>query len=68
MRVSQQTTLLYSGTLLAKLYHSQHQEGSAFHYQQQAMSAKDSLFGLEKFQRLQRLTLLEQQRQQLQAE
>jgi signal transduction histidine kinase len=68
-QLSQPKMVLDVSRLLVKLYHDQHQVDSAFHYQQVAIAANDSLFGPEKFQRLQLLTLTEQQlQQQLQEE
>ncbi len=57
-------TLLNASSLLSKLYKAKGSLDSAYHYQQIAMSVKDSLFGAEKFQKLQLLNLTEQQRVQ----
>lgn len=66
-RLGQKTTLLSASSLLANLYRNRHQPDSAFYYQDVATATKDSLFGPDKFRRLQVLTLSEQQRvQQLQ--
>jgi two-component system NtrC family sensor kinase len=56
--------VLDATTLLAKIYKSKNKPDSAYHYLEIAMEMKDSLFGPEKFQRLQLLTINEQQRQQ----
>ena len=63
-RVSQEIILLSATNLMVKLYQANGNMDSAFHYLQLAAIANDSLFGPEKFQRLQLLTLAEQQRQQ----
>ena len=66
---SESQILLKASTLLSLLYKSGNKLDSAFYYQQIAMATKDSLFGPEKFRRLQLLTLAEQQRiQNLQQE
>jgi signal transduction histidine kinase len=57
-------TLLQVSNLLVKLHEENGNKDSAFHYLQIAMATKDIMFGPEKFQRLQLLTLTEQQRQQ----
>jgi signal transduction histidine kinase len=57
-------TLLNASSLLSKLYKTKGSLDSAYHYQQIEMSVKDSLFGAEKFQKLQLLNLTEQQRVQ----
>jgi two-component system, NtrC family, sensor kinase len=62
--VSQKTVLLSVTSLLVKLYQVSGDLDSAFHYQGVSMAAKDSLFGPEKFKRLQLLALAEQQREQ----
>lgn len=62
--VSQKTLLLSVTSLLVKLYQASGDLDSAFHYQGVSMTAKDSLFGAEKFKRLQLLALAEQQREQ----
>jgi signal transduction histidine kinase len=65
---SQQISLrkiqLNASSLLVKIHHAKGRIDSAFHYQQAAIAAKDSLFGPEKFHQLQLMTLAEQQRQQ----
>jgi len=53
---------LNAASLLAQLYKTKDKLDSAFYYQQAAMNTKDSLFGLDKFHKLQLLTLSEQQR------
>src|SRR6266498_4986668 len=63
-RSFQKTWVLEASNLLAKLYKAKNMLDSAFHYQEITMAMKDSLFGLEKFQRLQLLTINEQQHQQ----
>src|SRR5882724_6599195 len=63
-RALQKSTELNVSTLLVKLYRMNGSMDSAFRYQQEAMSIKDSLYGPEKFQQLQLLTLTEQRRQQ----
>jgi len=60
----EKTVLLDAGGLLATLYKTRGDMDSAFHYLQTAMNVKDSLFGLDKFHKLQLLTLSEQQRMQ----
>ncbi len=68
-KASQKTVQLDASSLLTRLYNTKGNVDSAFYYQQAAMEAKDSLFGLDKFQQLQLLTLTEQKRiQQLQEE
>ena len=62
-RVSLQTTVLEASNLLANVYKANNKLDSAFHYQQVALATKDALYGREKFQQLQLLTLTEQQRQ-----
>jgi len=61
-KASQKTAQLDASSLLTKLYKVKGNVDSAFDYQEVAMKAKDSLFGLDRFQRLQLLTLSEQQR------
>ncbi len=63
-RVAHKLTEHNASNLLAKLYQANGNMDSAFHYQQVAMAANDSLYGPEKFKQLQLLTLSEQQRQQ----
>ncbi|MEO8762827.1 MAG: ATP-binding protein [Ginsengibacter sp.] len=60
----QKTWVLNASNLLAILYKEKNKIDSAFHYQEITMAMKDSLFGPEKFRRLQLLTISEQQRQQ----
>jgi signal transduction histidine kinase len=60
----QKTWMLEASNLLVKLYKAKNEIDSAFHYQAISMELKDSLFGPEKFHRLQLLTINEQQRQQ----
>jgi len=62
-RSFQKTWVLEASNLLTKLYKAKNMLDSAFHYQEITMAMKDSLFGLEKFQRLQLLTINEQQHQ-----
>jgi signal transduction histidine kinase len=59
---SAKTSSLNAASLLAQLYRTKDKLDSAFYYQQTAMNTKDSLFGLDKFHKLQLLTLSEQQR------
>ncbi len=59
---SAKTSSLNAASLLAQLYKTKDKLDSAFYYQQAAMNTKDSLFGLDKFHKLQLLTLSEQQR------
>jgi signal transduction histidine kinase len=63
-KISAKTVVLDASSLLVKLYKAKNNLDSAFHYQQVAMAAKDSLFGPQKFQRLQLLMLTEQKRVQ----
>ena len=67
-QVSYRLTVLEASSLLTALYRTQHNIDSAFHYQNLAVMMKDSLFGPDKFQQLQLLTLTEQQQQQQQRE
>jgi two-component system, NtrC family, sensor kinase len=63
------TTTLDASYLLSSLYKERGNLDSAFYYQQLAITTKDSLFGLDKFHKLQLLSLAEQQRiQQLKEE
>jgi tetratricopeptide (TPR) repeat protein len=55
---------LNAASLLSQLYKTKDKLDSAFYYQQAAMNTKDNLFGLDKFHKLQLLTLSEQQRLQ----
>jgi two-component system, NtrC family, sensor kinase len=55
---------LDASSLLAKIYKSKNKLDSAYYYQDISMSMRDSLFGIDKFQRLQLLAINEQQRQQ----
>ena len=61
---SYKTAILDAGILLASLYKQKGNLDSAFYYQQMAMNIKDSLFGLDKFQKIQLLALSEEQRVQ----
>jgi len=63
-RAVEKKWVLETSNLLVKLYKAKKEIDSAFHYQEVAMALKDSLFGPEKFQRLQLLAINEQQRQQ----
>ncbi|OGX89089.1 hypothetical protein BEN47_08160 [Hymenobacter lapidarius] len=67
-QVSYRMTMLEASNLLTRLYQARANVDSAFHYQRLAMATHDSLFGPEKFQRLQLLAFNEQQRQQAQRE
>ena len=58
------TAILDASSLLATLYKRTGKLDSAFYYLQVATNTKDSLFGLDKFQKLQLLTLSEQRRLQ----
>ncbi|MEP7374744.1 MAG: ATP-binding protein [Chitinophagaceae bacterium] len=60
----QKSWQVFSSNLLVKLYRERDNLDSAFYYQQVATALKDSLYGPEKFQRLQLLTSMEQLRQQ----
>jgi two-component system NtrC family sensor kinase len=51
-----------AGRLLTKLYETKGERDSAFYFQQATMNINDSLFGPDKFQKLQLLALSEQQR------
>ena len=61
---SEKTWLLETSNLLVKLYKAKNEIDSAFHYQEVSLALKDSLFGPEKFHKLQLLAINEQQRQQ----
>jgi len=61
---SYKTAVLEAGILLASFYKQKGNLDSAFYYQQMAMNIKDSLFGLDKFQKIQLLALSEEQRVQ----
>ncbi len=50
-------TVLDASILLSKLYKEKNNLDSAFHYHEIAMKTKDSMYGREKFQQLQLLTL-----------
>lgn len=63
-RVVFRSIMMDVSSLLAKLYKARNHPDSALYYQEIAMAAQDSLFSPEKFQRLQLLTITEQQRQQ----
>jgi len=56
--------LLETSNLLVKLYKEKNNIDSAFHYQEVSMNLNDSIFGPEKFRRLQLLAINEQQEQQ----
>jgi two-component system NtrC family sensor kinase len=56
--------VLEATALLAKLYKAKRKLESAYYYLEIAIEIKDSLFGPEKFHRLQLLAINEQQRQQ----
>jgi len=60
----QKTWVLEASELLAKLYKTKNKLDSAFHYQEVSTALKDSLFGPEKFHKLQLLAINEQQQQQ----
>ena len=66
--VAYRATLMDASSLLARLYQARHQPDSAYRYQTLAAAARDSLFGPEKFRQLQRLSLAEQQREELNRE
>ena len=61
-KAKQKLLVLRAGGLLSRLYRERNQPDSAYCYQEAASAAKDSLFGPEKFRRLQLLALQEQQR------
>jgi two-component system NtrC family sensor kinase len=56
--------LLETSNLLVRLYKEKNKIDSAFHYQEISRTLNDSLFGPEKFHRLQLLAINEQQQQQ----
>jgi signal transduction histidine kinase len=58
------STILDASNLLVKLYKEKNNLDSALHYQEVAMATKELMYGREKFQQLQLLTLTQQQRQQ----
>lgn len=58
-----QKIALDASSLMSTIFKDRNLLDSAFHYQQIAMAAKDSLFGPEKFHRLQMLIISEQERQ-----
>ncbi|MEO6357543.1 MAG: ATP-binding protein [Ferruginibacter sp.] len=60
----EKTWELETSKLLVKLYKEINNIDSAFHYQEVSIALNDSIFGLEKFQRLQLLAINEQQQQQ----
>ncbi|MBC7827399.1 MAG: tetratricopeptide repeat protein [Chitinophagaceae bacterium] len=62
-QTSQKLWQLYASDLLVKLFQEQNKLDSAYYYLQVSQVIKDSLFSPEKFQRLQLLTSIEQQRQ-----
>ncbi|WP_345243798.1 tetratricopeptide repeat-containing sensor histidine kinase [Nibrella saemangeumensis] len=59
------TNIPRTARLMASVYKSRNNFDSAYHYLQIATAAGDSLYGPEKFQKLQLLTLREQHRQQV---
>jgi len=61
----EKTWMLEASKLLAKLYKEENNIDSAFRYQETSLALKDSLFGPEKFHRLQLLAINEQQQQQI---
>ena len=63
-KITQKIIVLNASTLMVNLYKAKNNLDSAFHYQEVALATKDSLYGQEKFQQLQLLTLTQQQRQQ----
>ena len=63
-RSFQKGAVLDASKLLAKIYKTKNQLDSANYYYETAMEIKDSLFGPEKFHKLQLLAINEQQRQQ----
>jgi signal transduction histidine kinase len=66
---SYKVAILDASNLLSKLYKQKRNLDSAFYYQQIANDIKDSLFGLEKYHKIQLLALSEQHRlQQLKEE
>ena len=66
--VSFRLTAMEASDLLARLHQARHAPDSMAHYQALAATAKDSLFGPEKFHQLQLLAFSEQQRQVQQRE
>jgi signal transduction histidine kinase len=62
--ISLRGAMLSSSQLLASLYGRRSNTDSAYHYQQIAMRYNDTLFGAEKFNRIQHILSNEQQRQQ----
>lgn len=56
--------VLEVSTFLTGIYKSTKQFDSAFHYQELSIATKDSIFNVEKIQKVQGLKLQEQQRQQ----
>ncbi len=65
-RTSTRSFLLEAGQLLVSLHRAQGKLDSAFYYQDIVTALKDSLYGIEKFKRLQ-LLMLDEQKQQQQA-
>jgi len=63
-RVFLKSTILDASNLLVKLYKERNNLDSALHYQEVAMATKELMYGQEKFQQLQLLTLTQQKRQQ----
>jgi two-component system NtrC family sensor kinase len=62
--LSSRGNVLTSSRLLASMYSRRHKIDSAYHYQQIAIAYNDTLFGTEKFSRIQHVLSDEQQRQQ----
>ncbi|MDZ4794993.1 MAG: histidine kinase dimerization/phospho-acceptor domain-containing protein, partial [Bacteroidota bacterium] len=63
-RTAQKVNILEASTLLVKLYRQFHEMDSAFYYEDIATAMKDSLYGPEKFKKLQLLMLDKQEKQQ----
>jgi len=63
-RSKQETAILDASNLLAKIYKIKDNPDSSIYYYELSMALKDSLFGSDKFHRLQALAFNEQQRQQ----
>ena len=63
-RAVEKQWVLETSNLLVKLYKEKNNIDSAFHYQKVSLALKDSLFGPEKFHKLQLLAINEEQRQQ----
>jgi len=64
-KAGQKLLLLSASQLLAQLFKSRNQLDSAYYFKELASGVKDSLFGPDKFRRLQVLFLNEQQRNNL---